>query len=130
MKILYIEDTPEKFDAVKRALASVGFRDIKQEKNLEDGLYAIEQSVLSQDKFGVIITDMWYPRESRGAEDQCGLELAATVKEKGYGIPVIIFSNQQYRSEDAIGEVLYGKERNWEPELIALVKQAAESEGE
>ena len=39
-----------------------------------DGLYAIEQSVLSQDKFGVIITDMWYPRESRGAEDQCGLE--------------------------------------------------------
>lgn len=73
----------------------------------------------------MIITDMWYPRESGGAEDQCGLELAATIKEEGYGIPVIICSNQQYRCEEAIGEVLYRDEGDWDKELlVSLVKQA------
>ena len=129
MKILYIEDTAAKYAAVSRTLRNAGFRDIKCEKNLEDGLYAIEQSVKSNDKFDVIITDMWYPRESGGGEEQCGLELAATVKERGYGIPVIICSNQQYRSEDAIGEVRYSEDGDWDKELLVrLVKQAEENE--
>ena len=129
MKILYIEDTADKYVAVTRALGNAGFKDVKREKNLEDGLYAIEQSVKSNSKFDVIITDMWYPRESGGPEAQCGLELAATVKEKGYGIPVIICSNQQYRSEDAFGEVLYSDGRDWEKELLELVNKAKEATG-
>ena len=127
MKILYIEDTAMKYAAVSRVLSNAGFKDITREKNLEDGLYAIEQSVKSQNQFDVIITDMWYPRKSGGDEEQCGLELAATVKERGYGISVIICSNQQYRSEDALGEVLYSEDGDWDKELLVrLVKQAGE----
>ena len=123
MKILYIEDEVKKFSAVERALNNAGFNELKWEKNLEDGLYAIEQSVNAQDKYDLIITDMWYPRRSGGPEEDCGIELAAIVKEKGYGIPVIICSNQQYRSEDTIGEVLYGDNRDWARDLLDLVKK-------
>ena len=80
------------------------------------------QYLPAQDKYDLIITDMWYPRRSGGPEEDCGIELAATVKEKGYGIPVIICSNQQYRSEDTIGEVLYGDDRDWARDLLDLVK--------
>ena len=125
MKILIIEDTALKLGAIRRTLKNNGFTDLKDVGNLEDGLAAIEDSIDANDKYGVIITDMWYPRERGGDEAQCGLELAATVKERGYDIPVIICSNQQYRSEDAIGEVHYRENGDWDKELlISLVKQA------
>ena len=125
MKILIIEDTALKFASISRVLKNAGFTEIDSEKNLEDGLNAIEKSVKSDDKYGVIITDMWYPREDRGPEEQCGLELVDTVKARGYNIPVIICSNQQYRCENALGEVLYKENGDWDKELlISLVKKA------
>ncbi len=125
MKILIIEDTAMKFASICRTLKNAGFTEIDNEKNLEAGLKAIESSVQSDDKYNVIITDMWYPREERGQEEQCGLELVDTVKERGYNIPVIICSNQQYRHENALGEVLYKENGDWDKELlISLVKKA------
>lgn len=52
--------------------------------------------------------------------------LCPSFKSRSFGrILVIICSNQQYRSEDAIGEVLYRDEGDWDKELlVSLVKQA------
>ncbi len=125
MKILYIEDNVIKRSRVRGVLKKAGFMDVEYQSNLADGLNAIAESVETGNKYDVIITDMWYPREADGGEEMCGEELAKTVKEKGYGIPVIVCSNQQYRIDEALGEVLYRDNGDWDEELlIKLIKQA------
>lgn len=100
------------------------------EQDLEPHISPLQERIkIFQNPFDVIITDMWYPKEAGGEEDRCGLLLLDEMKKSEYNIPVIICSNQQYRTEDALGEVLFKGNGDWDEELlVSLVKRAKEVE--
>ena len=122
MRVLVLEDDIFKLIVAEKALRSQIKNDlvIDSVRDLADGLNA-----LAQQSYDLIITDMHYP--NHGEDDgTSGLKLCDFVKEKGFKIPIIVFSTGQY-SIPGTKSVVYRENYDYESDLRQAVKEMMEA---
>ena len=124
MYILNLEDNVYKHSDIKTALKSAGISNLEIDfvRNLEDGLWKIEEQSKANKAYDLIITDMWYPKEAGGEDEASGELLIARVREEKLNIPIILCSSVRYDFPGIVGTVHYGPNGDWESELVRLVK--------
>lgn len=122
MRILNIEDNVIKHNDICKVLSGAGFRDVDWAGNLNEGVKMIEDHMSSDTPYDLVITDMWYPREAWGEEEESGSLLIQMIKDKGWELPVIVCSSVRYIIPDILGTVYYSPKENWEDELRNLVR--------
>lgn len=59
--------------------------------------------------YDLIITDMWYPEKPGGRDTDSGEALIKEVKERGWGIPIILCSSVNYHFPGILGSVHYSE---------------------
>ena len=72
MRVLNIEDDTFKHNDICKALSGCGIKDVEWSNNLADGWKQIKNSMDSNNPYDLIITDMYYPGEPGGREEQSG----------------------------------------------------------
>ncbi len=124
MYILHLEDDIIKQYHIQRALEDACFSDFKLDhvNNLSDGIKNIERQIKAGRLYDLIITDMWYPERNKEAESASGKQIIKLVKEKGWNIPIIVCSTVDYEIPGILGSVHYDKNKDWEHELVRLVR--------
>ena len=96
-------------------------QDVKWSNNLADGWKQIKNSIDSNNPYDLIITDMYYPGEPGGREEQSGDILIDRVIKNKITIPVILCSSVNLKYPEIYGCVYYSRERNWEADMQTLV---------
>ena len=105
MRVLNIEDDTFKHNDICKALSGCGIKDVEWSNNPYD----------------LIITDMYYPDEPGGREEQSGDALIDRVIKNKITIPVILCSSVNLKYPEIYGCVYYSRERNWEADMQKLV---------
>ena len=118
MKVLNVEDTAIKHANIRKVLNQSGITEIDWAKNLADGIALLQQPKV----YDLVITDMYYPLESGGSEEEAGKILISKMKEMQLNIPIIVCSSARYRIEEILGAVLYSEKNDWERQLQELVR--------
>lgn len=118
MKVLNVEDTAIKHANIRKVLNQSGITEIDWAKNLADGIALLQQPKV----YDLVITDMYYPLESGGSEEEAGKILIGKMKEMQLNIPIIVCSSARYRIEEILGAVLYSEKNDWERQLKELVR--------
>lgn len=99
----------------------VGLKKSNAFNNLMDGWKQIKNSIDSNNPYDLIITDMYYPDEPGGREEQSGDVLIDRVIKNKITIPVILCSSVNLKYPEIYGCVYYSRERNWEADMQKLV---------
>ena len=99
----------------------VGLKMSNGRNNLADGWKQIKNSMDSNNPYDLIITDMYYPDEPGGREEQSGDVLIDRVIKNKITIPVILCSSVNLKYPEIYGCVYYSRERNWEADMQKLV---------
>lgn len=90
LKVLVVDDSMIKADGIKRALNENHIRDIVTVSDQEKAWEVIE----GEEQIDLIVSDMQYPLTTGGVpDDDAGLKLIKSMKNKGINIPVIICSS-------------------------------------
>lgn len=118
MKVLNVEDTAIKHANIRKVLNQSGITEIDWAKNLADGIALLQRPKV----YDLVITDMYYPLESGGSEEEAGKILIGKMKEMQLNIPIIVCSSARYRIEEILGAVLYSEKNDWERQLQELVR--------
>lgn len=122
MRILVIEDEPDKYFEVRRALEYSRVSEIDRVKNQEDGFALIYENFKNGSPYDAVVTDMQYPLEQGSSIDQeAGFKLIRRFKEEGISIPVIICSRLNYSEPEAFGTVWYDDRRDINRDFKALI---------
>ena len=111
MRVLNIEDDTFKHHDICKALSGCGIKEVEWSNNLADGWKQIKNSIDSNNPYDLIITDMYYPDEPGGREEQSGDVLIDRVIKNKITIPVILCSSVNLKYP----------ERNWEADMQKLV---------
>ena len=106
MRVLNIEDDTFKHNDICKALSGCGIKDVEWSSN---------------NPYDLIITDMYYPDEPGGREEQSGDVLIDRVIKNKITIPVILCSSVNLKYPEIYGCVYYSRERNWEADMQKLV---------
>ena len=112
MRVLNIEDDTFKHHDICKALSGCGIKEVEWSNNLADGWKQIKNSIDSNNPYDLIITDMYYPDEPGGREEQSGDVLIDRVIKNKITIPVILCSSVNRSEERRVGKE--GRSR-WSP---------------
>lgn len=107
-KVINIEDTMMKHIAILRALKKVGITDVAHATNAEDGIAMIEEAIEENDGYDLLITDMHFPINGV-AQEEAGLYVIETLKEKEIEIPIVVCSSVRYRIDDIVECIFYNE---------------------
>ena len=121
-KVLFIEDSIEKYMEVYRYLKKQGIDIIEHARNAEDALDSVEEAIRDKAPFDLVISDMHF--DYFGEDDrEAGEKTMALFREKGYDIPTIFCSSQNWRVPGSVGNVFYNPRRDWEFEADKIFKE-------
>ena len=125
VRILYAEDSNEKYISIARAMKSMGYKSPDMKSNVED---AVEQVLLARESgkpYDVIMTDMNYPMETGApSTNQAGPEFIKKLHENGIETPIIEISSVNYNVPGAFRCVWFVESHNWERDLEQALKEA------
>lgn len=122
MKILYFEDSPEKYWDVSNALARIGLQ-AEQTDNLRDGFQKWEKAAAAGEPYQLILTDMQFPLTPSGVIcDEAGDAVIARFCTQESRVPVIVCSSVRYSVPAAHGCVWYSPLRPWQNDLLRLIQ--------
>lgn len=100
----------------------MGISEIVRVGNLDDGIQQIAMEEVSENPFGLVITDMHFPLcfggEASWTAGECVIK---KLREKRIKIPVIVCSSMNMKVPGAYGSVWYSELRDWEKEFKELV---------
>lgn len=119
MRILVIEDEPDKYFEVHWALEYSGVSEIDRARNQKDGFDLIYENIKNGSLYDAVVTDMQYPLEQGASIDQeADFKLIGRFKEEGISIPVIICSRLDYSEPEVFGTVWCDDRRDINRDLI------------
>lgn len=133
MRILNIEDTFGKHKSLRDVLERIREirpLEIQRIEYLEDALVNIQERIDAEAPYDVIITDMEYPENKGDRPTESGDKFIQFVsekksnQEKGWDIPVIVFSSGDYSSleKQVYGVLHYSENADWEGDLTKMIK--------
>lgn len=107
IKAVIVDDDVIKGNNIRKALEFNGIRNIITVRNQEK---LWEQINHGGEQIDLIVTDMQYPLEAGGAEDEeAGLKLIERMEKEKTDIPVIVCSSLNYRIPGILGSVWYNR---------------------
>ena len=107
IKVVIADDDVFKGTDIRKALEFNGVRNIMTVRNQEK---LWEQIYHSEDKIGLIVTDMQYPLEAGEAVDEeAGFKLIERMEKEKIDIPVIVCSSLNYSIPNILGNVWYNE---------------------
>lgn len=107
-----------------RFLRNQNVKRIEWAMDAEKAMRIISDS-MSTEPFDLILSDMhfnYYGKDDRNA----GVKLLCLIQEKGYSIPLVFCSSQNWKIEGALGNIFYNPNRNWEIEAEQLIHDLRE----
>ena len=120
--VLFIEDSTTKYMEVFRYLRRQDISNIEWVSNAEDAINHLEESTQKETPYDLIISDMHF--DYFGEDDrEAGKKLMNLIHEKGYDIPIIFCSSQNWKIPGAVGNIFYNPRRYWEKEADELFKK-------
>ncbi len=121
-KVLYIEDSTTKYMDVYRYLRRYGFATIDWVTNSVDAVEHLENAVQAEAPYDLLISDMHF--DFYGTDDhEAGEKTLNLIRERGYTIPVIFCSSQNWKIPGSIGNIFYNPRRDWEIEADELFRK-------
>lgn len=118
MKVLLVEDNAIKQSDIKRVIKKINYNaEIEWQRDLKSAC-----ETLQENKYDLIVTDMWYPALPGGEDNESGTELIEFAKENNINTPLIVCSSIQYRIPGILGAIKYNKDSNWDIEMLDLVR--------
>lgn len=121
-KVLCIEDTPAKYMDIHNYLRPQNIHTIDWATNAKDALEYVEVAANKNEQYDLIISDMHF--DYFGQDDhEAGEKTMALFHEKGFDIPTIICSADNWLIPGAIGNIFYNPDRNWEAEADMLFQK-------
>ena len=123
MRVLHLEDDAMKYANIQRVLNRGGVTDIVWEKNVADGIETIEDAIMDHNPFDLIITDMHYPMKyGEKPVWDAGEHFIAKMQAKNIKTPIIVCSSINEKITNILGNVWYQEKRDWETEMLNLLK--------
>ncbi|MGN0483572.1 MAG: arginase family protein [Lachnospiraceae bacterium] len=124
MRMIHLEDSIEKYIAIKRVLADCGVDEIVHVSNVQDGIEKIEQAKELGQPFDFAITDMQYPLRPGESVHYAGGEMfLQQLAQKRIELPVIVCSSLNLKLPEVYACVWYSPMSNWERKMADLVKR-------
>lgn len=121
-KVLYVEDSTSKFMDIYTFLKKQGLSVIDRVTNAEDAVKTIKEAEDNGVPYDLLFSDMHF--DFFGEDDrEAGEKLVALLREKGYSIPVVFCSSQNWNITDGLGMIHYNPYRNWEAEAEELLRK-------
>ena len=121
-RLLYVEDSVEKYMDVAGFLRRYNFLHIDWVTNAEKAVAIIDDAEKDGKPFDLIISDMHFDFFGVDEHD-AGEKLLRLIREKGYQIPFIFCSSQNWKISESIGNIFYNPRRNWEDDAEKLFKE-------
>lgn len=122
MRVINVEDDVIKHSDICKVLRGIGITEIDWARSLEEALNMISNGLShDEEKYDLIISDMWYPEENGGKDIEAGDLLIEEVAKNGWNIPIVICSSVNYRIMEILGTVYYSDNSDWELDLIQLI---------
>lgn len=121
-RVLCVEDNSEKYMAIHRFLRNQEISKVDWATNAERAMSSIEEATNSDRQYDLIISDMHF--DYFGTDDrEAGEKLMYLLREKGYDIPIIFCSSQNWNIPGAFGSIFYNPRRDWELEAADLLRR-------
>ena len=120
-RVLCVEDNTEKYMAINRFLRSQDVSKIEWVTNAEKAVDALAEANAAGRLYDLLLSDMEF--EYYGSLDpEAGEKLMDLIREKGYDIPVIFCSSQNWNIPGSFGSIFYNPRRDWELEAAELFR--------
>lgn len=120
-RVLCVEDNTEKYMAINRFLRSQEVSKIEWVTCAEKALDALSDAKVADKPYDLILSDMEF--DYYGSLDpEAGEKLMNLIREKGYDIPVIFCSSQNWNIPGSSGSIFYNPRRDWELEAADLFR--------
>ena len=120
-RVLCIEDSITKFMDVQLFLKKQNVKTIDWARDSEKAIELLEKNGMGEEGYDLIVSDMHF--EFEGENDlHAGEKLLSLIREKGYDIPVIFCSSQNWMIEGAAGNIFYNENRDWQIEAEELFR--------
>ncbi len=115
-RILYVEDSINKYMDIATFLKRIGIQCIEHARNAEQAMKIVDESEAAFDLF---LFDMHF--DFYGEDDhEAGEKLMNLMREKGYETPVVFCSSQNWKVPGTAGNIFYVPTRDWEAEAMEL----------
>lgn len=89
MRVLIVEDNPEKYYDIKSALSQLGIRDVSLTESVNEATLSVLEQKEKETPYDLIISDMQFPLFSSGKPvDDAGMEFIGELHELGITTPV------------------------------------------
>ena len=124
MRVLNVEDNVIKHHNIKRALETLGIREVTWVKNEYDAIKAVKDSIDSGGPFDLIISDMYFPLFPGSKEDEnAGFTFIGELNDNNIDIPVIVCSSIRLSIPGILGCVYYSSNVVLDEEFKNLLKK-------
>ena len=124
MRVLNVEDNVIKHHNIKRALETLGIREVTWVKNEYDAIKAVKDSIDSGCPFDLIISDMYFPLFPGSKEDEnAGFTFIGELNDNNIDIPVIVCSSIRLSIPGILGCVYYSSNVDLDEEFKNLLKK-------
>lgn len=121
-KVLCIEDSASKYMDINIYLNRRSISIVDWATNAKDALEDIENAINSGSPYDLLISDMHF--DFYGKDDrEAGEKTLNLIWEKGWEIPVIFCSSQDWTIPRALGNIFYNPDKDWESEADELFDQ-------
>ncbi len=121
-KVMYIEDSASKYMDICKYLKTKGIKTVDWVTNAEDAIKQIEAAASEEAPYDLLVSDMHF--DYFGKDDiEAGEKTLKLIREKGYTVPVIFCSSQDWVIPGSIGNIFYNPNRDWELEADELFRE-------
>ena len=124
MRVLIVEDNPEKYYDVKFALSQLGIADLTLVENANDATLTVLEQKENETPYDLIISDMQFPLFSSGKPvDDAGMTFIDEIHNLGVTTPIIICSSFRLQERSVLGCVHYSPKTDLVVEFKRLLEQ-------
>lgn len=100
----------------------MGFSQVDRVTNAEQVMEAVATAEREKQPYSLLLSDMHF--DFMGKDDQAaGEKTWNLLKEKGYSIPAVFCSSQNWTISGALGNIFYNPQRDWETEAEQLFRE-------
>lgn len=121
-RVIYVEDTIEKYMSVHRFLDKQGVTEIEWANNAEEVINKIKEAEDNNAQYDLLLSDMHF--NYYGKDDtHAGEKVMNNLREMNINIPVVFCSSQNWKIPGSLGNIFYNPRRDWEDEAEELFRE-------
>lgn len=121
-KVLNIEDVMTKHVDVRRALERCGVPTIEHASSAMAALMMIENAIDEGKPYHAIVSDMYFPMNPGGVEEQSGMYIIEELKNRGIDVPIIVCSSARMVIPEIVGCIHYNPRNDLDADMREMIE--------